>query len=75
MKMTGDGMTKRERGGLQVLKWVNWAVLGLLAFVLLFTKVVLANLGMENTLQSVVTLVVPLMLVAIGIEWMTRRQK
>ncbi len=58
-----------------MLKWMNWAGLGLLAFVLIFTKVVLAYLGMENTLQSVVMLVVPLMIVVIGIEWMTRRQK
>ncbi len=56
----------------QVLKWLNWGVLGLLAFVLLFTKVILAYLGMENTLQSVVTLVAPLMLVVIGIEGLSR---
>ena len=59
----------------QVLKWVNWAVLVLLAFTLLFTRQVIEYLEMENTLQSVVMLVAPLMLVAIGIEFLSRRLK
>jgi len=56
----------------QVLKWLNWVVLVLLAFVLIFTKDVVSYLGMENTLQSVLLLVVPLMIAAIGIEGLSR---
>jgi hypothetical protein len=57
------------------LKWLNWAVLALLAFVLLFTKLIVDALGMENTLTSVLILSAPLILVAAGIEWMNRRQR
>ena len=55
-----------------MLKWANWSVLVILAFTLLFTRVLVEWLGMENTLQSVLMIIVPLILVAVGIEWMTR---
>ena len=58
-----------------ILKWLNWAVLVLLAFVLLFTKVIVAWLGMENTLQSVLIIVLPLIVAAGAIEWMSRYLK
>ena len=56
------------------LKLVNWGVLVILAFTLLFTRQIVEWLGMENTLQSVLILVVPVMLVAVGIEWMSRHK-
>ncbi len=59
----------------QVLKWVNWAVLALLAFSLMFTKDIVSYLGMENTLQSVLIVILPLVFLAVGIELITRRLK
>ena len=58
----------------QLLKWAYWSVLVILAFTLLFTRTIVEYLGMENTLQSVVILVAPLMIAAVGIEWMTRHR-
>lgn len=58
----------------ELLKWANWAVLVVLAFVLLFTKVIVEYLGMENTLESVLILILPLIIVAVGIEWMSRHR-
>ncbi len=58
-----------------MLKWLNWAVLVLLAFVLLFTRQIVEWLEWENTLQSVLSLVLPLLIAAAGIEWLSRRQK
>jgi len=56
----------------RVLRWMNWGVLGLLGFVLIFTRQVIDAFGMENTLQSVLSLVVPLGILAALIEVLNR---
>lgn len=58
-----------------LMKWTNWAVLTVLAFCLLFTKTIVDWLEMENTLESVLVLIVPLIILAAVIEWMSRRMK
>ena len=57
---------------MRVLRWMNWGVLGLLGFVLIFTRQVIDAFGMENTLQSVLSLVVPLGILAALIEVLNR---
>ena len=59
----------------QLLKGAGWFVLVLLAFTLVFTKDIVSYLGMENTLQSVLIVILPLVLLAAGIELITRRLK
>ncbi len=59
----------------QLLKGANWLVLALLAFTLVFTKDIVNYLGMENTLQSVLIVILPLVVLAAGIELITRRLK
>ena len=59
----------------QLLKGAGWLVLALLGFALVFTKDVVSYLGMENTLQSVLIVLLPLVALAIGIELITRRLK
>lgn len=58
-----------------LMKWTNWVVLTVLAFCLLFTKTIVDWLEMENTLESVLILIVPLIIVAAVIEWINRRMK
>ncbi len=59
----------------QLLKGANWLVLAILAFSLVFTKDIVSYLGMENTLQSVLIVILPLVFLAVGIELITRRLK
>ena len=59
----------------QLLKGAGWVVLVLLAFTLVFTKDIVTYLGMENTLQSVLMVILPLIILAAGIELITRRLK
>ena len=59
----------------QLLRGAGWFVLAMLAFTLVFTKDVVSYFGMENTLQSVLIIIVPLVLLAVGIELITRRLK
>ncbi|MCP4933973.1 MAG: hypothetical protein GY927_07135 [bacterium] len=58
-----------------LLKGAGWLVLALLAFTLVFTKDIVNYLGMENTLQSVLIVILPLVFLAAGIELITRRLK
>ena len=59
----------------RLLKGAGWFVLALLAFTLMFTQDVVTYLGMENTLQSVLIVILPLVFLAAGIELITRRLK
>jgi uncharacterized membrane protein len=59
----------------ELLKWTGWLVLAVLAVVLMFTRLIIEWLGMENTLQSVLMITLPLVVVAAIIEWMTRHLK
>ena len=59
----------------QLLKGAGWVVLALLAFTLVFTKDIVTYLGLENTLQSVLMVIMPLIILAAGIELITRRLK
>ena len=54
------------------MKYVNWAVLAALAFALLFTSDIVVWLGMDNTLQSAFVVIAPLVLLAAGLEWLSR---
>ncbi len=58
-----------------ILKWVNWVALALLAFVLIFTRQVVEALGMDNTLENVMRVIAPLIILVVGIEWISRLPK
>jgi hypothetical protein len=58
-----------------ILTIATWAVMAVILFVLMFTSSVVTALGLTDDIASVVLVVSPLIGLAIGLEWLSRRQR